>query len=125
MSKNIKSLIFESEEKRSFWEQIANDPKALKDREKTREEALMLANYFEGKADGFCELLNLYGGPWRCFEKESSLSSKRKGFKKECQQEIFDTLVPIIKKYKHKCSRDEFWGFIETSITEIRLHLDD
>jgi len=34
------------------WLDIANDPKALEDRGKTREQAMYLANYFEGRHDG-------------------------------------------------------------------------
>ena len=55
--KTLQSLISEAEQKSDMWKQIADDPQALTDREKTREEALMLANYFEGRADGLCDAL--------------------------------------------------------------------
>ncbi len=55
--KKIQSLIAEAEQKSEMWKLIADDPQALTDREETREEALMLSNYFEGRADGLCDAL--------------------------------------------------------------------
>lgn len=55
MVKTIHSLINEARTKQEFWEDTANDKVALEDRGKTKEEAIFLANYFEGKFDGLCE----------------------------------------------------------------------
>ena len=57
--KTLHSLINEAEIKRQFWLDVANDPQALKDRNKTKEDADVLANYFEGKYDGLCDALRL------------------------------------------------------------------
>ena len=54
MSKTIKSLINNAELQSEMWKQIAFDSEALKDRKKTKEQALMLSNYFQGRADGLC-----------------------------------------------------------------------
>lgn len=59
MSKTISSLIFDAETKMDMWLDISNDNVALSDRNKTRQEALLLANYFEGKLDAFYETKNL------------------------------------------------------------------
>ena len=57
--KTLHSLINDAEIKKQFWLDVANDPQALKDRNKTKEDADVLANYFEGKYDGLCEALRL------------------------------------------------------------------
>lgn len=54
--KTIQSMIWEAEIKQADWEQIADDPQALIDRGKTREEALCLANYFQGRRDALIEV---------------------------------------------------------------------
>ena len=54
--KTLRSMISEAESKRQLWLAISNDPDALKDRGKTKEEAVILANYFEGKYDGLCDV---------------------------------------------------------------------
>ena len=51
MSKSIASMIFEAETKWDMWKEIAVDEVALKDRNKTEQEAKQLANYFEGQFD--------------------------------------------------------------------------
>lgn len=53
--KTITSLIAEAETKKLMWDEIANDPVALVDRNKSREEALSRMNYFEGMVDGYVE----------------------------------------------------------------------
>lgn len=55
MIKTITSLINEARTKQEFWQDTARDAEALEDRNKTKEEAIILANYFEGKFDGLCE----------------------------------------------------------------------
>ena len=59
MGKTIQSLINEAELKMELWRKIAIDPQALKDRDKTKEEAVVLANFFEGRFDGLCDARNL------------------------------------------------------------------
>ena len=53
--KTINSLLQEAGTKGDFWRETAEDKIALKDRGKTKEQALYLANYFEGKFDGLVE----------------------------------------------------------------------
>lgn len=55
MSKTLASLKSEYAEKLYMWTQIADDPQALEDRNKTQKEALIIASYFEGKYDGVVE----------------------------------------------------------------------
>lgn len=50
MAKTINSLLNEAHTKWNFWLHITDDE--LKDRNKTRLEAQMLAQYFEGRVDG-------------------------------------------------------------------------
>jgi hypothetical protein len=57
--KTIKSLIEEADRKWDMWLEIADDPQALTDRNKTREEAICLANFFEGRFDGLCDARDL------------------------------------------------------------------
>ena len=59
MARTIQGLINEAELKMEMWREIALDPQALKDRDKTREEAVVLANFFEGRFDGLCDARNL------------------------------------------------------------------
>lgn len=56
VGKTLDSMIFEAEEKMELWNEIAIDEQALVDRNKTREEAIVLANYFEGKFDSLCDV---------------------------------------------------------------------
>lgn len=60
MPKTIASMIHDAELKQQLWTEVADDPQALTDRDKTREEALQLANYFEGKFEGLVEGKRLY-----------------------------------------------------------------
>jgi len=55
--KTIESMITEAEGRMDLWQEIADDPKALKDRNKTREQALNLFEYFDGMRAGLCEAL--------------------------------------------------------------------
>ncbi|MCP4528731.1 MAG: hypothetical protein GY833_22885 [Aestuariibacter sp.] len=57
--KTLESMIYDADVKRSLWEDIANDPQALADRGKTREEALYQMNYFEGRLDALREFQSL------------------------------------------------------------------
>ena len=57
MSKTMQSLISEAEIKEKMWLEIADDNQALSDRLKSREQALQLANFFEGRRDGLCDAL--------------------------------------------------------------------
>ena len=59
MAKTIRSLIHEAELKMGMWWEIASDPQALKDRDKTKEEAAGLANYYEGRFAALIEARNL------------------------------------------------------------------
>ena len=59
MSKTVMSLIQEAEAKWDMWRDIACDSQALSDRNKTREQAIILASFFEGRFDGLCDALNL------------------------------------------------------------------
>ena len=52
----IKVFLEGAEARQKMWEEIASDPQAIKDRNITRESALRLANYFEGRADAFREV---------------------------------------------------------------------
>jgi hypothetical protein len=55
----IQELIDEAEKKYLRWYDIANDPDDLADSGKTGEEAMCLANYYEGRYDAFVEVLGL------------------------------------------------------------------
>lgn len=55
MPKTLSSLIDEARMKWDLWDEISKDEVALTDRGKTREEALMLVNYFEGRFDALCD----------------------------------------------------------------------
>jgi hypothetical protein len=49
--KTLMSLIHEADIKYELWLDISIDQQALKDRDKTKNDALMLVNYFEGRRD--------------------------------------------------------------------------
>ncbi len=57
--KTIQSMIFSAETSCDMWLAVAYDEVALKDRDKTKEQALMLASYFEGKFDGLLDARDL------------------------------------------------------------------
>ncbi len=57
--KTLRSLTHEAYIKREMWEDISRDDTALKDRNKTKKEAQMLANYFEGMYDGLCDVASI------------------------------------------------------------------
>ena len=57
MPKTMQSLILEAEIMQAKWEDFADDKQALEDLNKTREQCLQLANFFEGKRDGLCDAL--------------------------------------------------------------------
>ena len=59
MSKTIKSLISEADQKLDMWKEISEDPAALVDRHKTKADALMLVNYFEGRYGALCDAMLL------------------------------------------------------------------
>lgn len=61
--KTLQSLIFEADLKFNLWREISNDPEALEERGKTKEEAECLASYFEGKVDLLQDLLFDVGLP--------------------------------------------------------------
>lgn len=57
MPKTIKSMIHDAQTRMDMWTGIAHDKEALTDRDKTKEEALCLVNYFEGKRDGLVDAM--------------------------------------------------------------------
>ena len=59
MSKTIFSLIAEAQTKWDFWLVVAGDEQELKDRDKTFEQAMNLANFYEGRFDGLCDARDL------------------------------------------------------------------
>ncbi len=56
MAQTPAELIHEALGELNLWLEIAEDQDALLSRNKTREEALQLANYFEGRYDAFCDV---------------------------------------------------------------------
>ena len=56
MERTPVGLIHEALGELNLWLEIAEDQDALLSRNKTREEALQLANYFEGRYDAFCDV---------------------------------------------------------------------
>ncbi len=60
--KTLQSMIHEADLKREMWEDISRDPLALLDRGKTKKEAQMLANYFEGSYDALCDVAAMNRG---------------------------------------------------------------
>lgn len=50
--KELDKEIAKYQEYSEYWEKVANSPKLLKQRMKTREEAVAMREYFEGTADG-------------------------------------------------------------------------
>ena len=59
MKDSIEKLIEDANAKQQFWFEASNNPTALEITSKTRKEALILANYFEGKYDGLCDALRI------------------------------------------------------------------
>ena len=57
--KTIRSLIEECETRTNYWRDVAHDKQSLVDLDKTREQALCLQNYFEGKYDGLVDAKRL------------------------------------------------------------------
>ena len=57
--KTLESLIHEAELKWNMWSEIAESKADLEDRNKTKEEAIVLANFFEGRFDGLFDALRL------------------------------------------------------------------
>ena len=55
----IKAMIYEAETKKNQWAKKADDVDALVVAKKTREEALALASYFEGKYDALLEVIKV------------------------------------------------------------------
>ncbi len=55
----IKAMIYEAETKKNQWAKKADDADALAVAKKTREEALALASYFEGKYDALLEVIKV------------------------------------------------------------------
>ncbi len=53
--KTLNEMITEAEMDWNDWNMAADDEKELKERHKTREEALQLANFFEGRFDGLVD----------------------------------------------------------------------
>ncbi len=60
MGRKIEDLINEAERRMDIWRGIADDPLALRDRGKTREQAIALANYFEGRFEALCDARNIF-----------------------------------------------------------------
>ena len=59
MKDSIEKLIEEAAAKQNFWFKASSNSVALEVTSKTRKEALILANYFEGKYDGLCDALRI------------------------------------------------------------------
>lgn len=55
----IKSMIYEAETKKDQWLKKADDKEALAAAGKTRDEALALSNYFEGKYDAYLDVIKV------------------------------------------------------------------
>jgi hypothetical protein len=55
----IKGELIDLANKSSFWTKASNDSQLLLEKNKTREEALQLAKYFDGKYNGFLEVNRL------------------------------------------------------------------
>jgi hypothetical protein len=53
----IKAMIYEAETKKNQWIKKADDPEALTLLNKTREDAINLAAYFEGKYDALLSVI--------------------------------------------------------------------
>ena len=52
---SINSEIQAAEAQKEMWEQIAVNKQALLDKNKTNTDAIILANYYEGKRDGLID----------------------------------------------------------------------
>jgi len=59
MNKSLTSLISEASQKWRMWQNTAMDTIALRNRNKTKEEAIILASYFEGRFDALCDARSL------------------------------------------------------------------
>ena len=59
MAKTIRSMLHDSETRQQYWLDAAGDIQDLTDLGKSKEEAVNLASYFEGKADAFRQSLHL------------------------------------------------------------------
>ena len=35
---------------------------------------------------------------------------------------MFNAIIPIIKKYHKKCGKDEFWGFVNSTMSSIYVY---
>lgn len=57
--KTLESLLHEANVKRDLWHSIAHDKRALADRGKTKDEALAVLNYFEGRSDALSDCIAL------------------------------------------------------------------
>lgn len=55
----IKAMIYEAETKKNQWAKKVDDAEALAASKKTREEALALVSYFEGKYDALLEVIKV------------------------------------------------------------------
>ncbi len=59
MTKTIQSMIHDAQTRLDMWASRINDKEALTDLNRTREEVVALANYFEGKRDGLVDAMRL------------------------------------------------------------------
>lgn len=59
MAKTINSMFLEAEALRDMWMEISEDPQALRDRNKTKSQAIALYCYFEGQCDALVEVARL------------------------------------------------------------------
>ena len=71
--KTIDSLINEASLKQVLWSTM--DDKDLEDRNKTREQAIRLQEYFEGRYDGLCDAKHLIAGEATCKAENEKLKA--------------------------------------------------
>ena len=57
--KTVLSLKHEANNNMDLWQSIMDDEEALEDRRKTREQAIRLFEYYQGRFDAFCEALTV------------------------------------------------------------------
>ena len=57
--KNLEQLIAEAEKFLIHWKRTSNDANALRLMNKTRQEAMLFAEYFEGRYDGLVDAINI------------------------------------------------------------------
>ena len=55
--KDMRSMVFDAQTKCDMWKEISEDSVVLKDRGKTKEQALYLTGYYEGKLDALIEVM--------------------------------------------------------------------